>query len=459
MFPNDRIGNMNKKRNSLIICLLIFLCFGWMGSAYFTWYYKLLGLNMPGEMADLVLDVIGYVIQAAGVLAGYFLCRFLKPVLFHKYVFAFASILCFVFAALSVIPRSFVVVMIFGLISNLFYGIIFYMYLYRLARDIPDDRRAIIFGIGYASGSIFTWLISLINDGAFISSSYILIVYAVMTALSVYVYYLPVSSEFSPSPSRNTPAPSRNILILSGLTVLFLSLSSNLGGSFQTGDLTELGNIVEFSRSFYSIGLIVAALICDKSRKAATICCLASLFAPFALLIFRFVKGANIGIWIAGYILLAFFVVFRCIMFTDLARMSPALLPLAGLGMFFGRLGDALGTYITMNTGVNIELQIVITSIVFALTIAVSLLFWHKTYMQPQTESMSFEYILEEFSSSYNLSSREVGVLKLLLERKSNGEIASELNISESTVKFHVKNILRKTGCSNRNDLISTFYS
>ena len=87
------------------------------------------------------------------------------------------------------------------------------------------------------------------------------------------------------------------------------------------------------------------------------------------------------------------------------------------------------------------------------------LLFWHKTYMQPQTESMSFEYILEEFSSSYNLSSREVGVLKLLLERKSNGEIASELNISESTVKFHVKNILRKTGCSNRNDLISTFYS
>jgi len=112
-----------------------------------------------------------------------------------------------------------------------------------------------------------------------------------------------------------------------------------------------------------------------------------------------------------------------------------------------------------MNTGANIELQIVITSIVFALTIAVSLLFWHKTYMQPQTESMSFEYILEEFSSSYNLSSREVGVLKLLLERKSNGEIASELNISESTVKFHVKNILRKTGCSNRNDLISTFYS
>ena len=50
------------------------------------------------------------------------------------------------------------------------------------------------------------------------------------------------------------------------------------------------------------------------------------------------------------------------------------------------------------------------------------------------------------------LTPREVEVLRLIANGKSNQEIADELIISFNTVTNHVKNILGKTGCSNRTE-------
>jgi DNA-binding NarL/FixJ family response regulator len=52
------------------------------------------------------------------------------------------------------------------------------------------------------------------------------------------------------------------------------------------------------------------------------------------------------------------------------------------------------------------------------------------------------------------LSRREREVLAALLDNLSNKEIASRLNISERTVKFHVSNVLSKFGVQRRADLI-----
>jgi len=51
-------------------------------------------------------------------------------------------------------------------------------------------------------------------------------------------------------------------------------------------------------------------------------------------------------------------------------------------------------------------------------------------------------------------SRREQQVLDALLENLANKEIASRLNISERTVKFHVSNLLAKYGLRRRADLI-----
>ena len=52
--------------------------------------------------------------------------------------------------------------------------------------------------------------------------------------------------------------------------------------------------------------------------------------------------------------------------------------------------------------------------------------------------------------SSSELTSRELEVLKQIVDGKSNKEIANVLSISEATVKSHINNILSKLGVSDR---------
>jgi DNA-binding NarL/FixJ family response regulator len=55
------------------------------------------------------------------------------------------------------------------------------------------------------------------------------------------------------------------------------------------------------------------------------------------------------------------------------------------------------------------------------------------------------------------LSRREKEVLDYLLKNHSNKEIANSLHISESTVKFHVSNVISRFGVRRRGDLIIRF--
>jgi DNA-binding NarL/FixJ family response regulator len=56
-------------------------------------------------------------------------------------------------------------------------------------------------------------------------------------------------------------------------------------------------------------------------------------------------------------------------------------------------------------------------------------------------------------SHSQRLTDRELSVLRLVTEGLRNREIATELGISENTVKFHLKNIVEKLHAQNRAEL------
>ncbi|MFZ0548098.1 MAG: response regulator transcription factor [Candidatus Promineifilaceae bacterium] len=58
--------------------------------------------------------------------------------------------------------------------------------------------------------------------------------------------------------------------------------------------------------------------------------------------------------------------------------------------------------------------------------------------------------IEHEAAAFRELSEREMGVLALVAEGKSNGEIAAALSLSEKTVRNHVSTILSKLGLTNR---------
>jgi LuxR family transcriptional regulator, regulator of acetate metabolism len=55
------------------------------------------------------------------------------------------------------------------------------------------------------------------------------------------------------------------------------------------------------------------------------------------------------------------------------------------------------------------------------------------------------------------LTPRELDVLRLLARGQTNLEIARQLVVREGTVKYHVKNILRKMGATSRADAVSRY--
>jgi len=64
----------------------------------------------------------------------------------------------------------------------------------------------------------------------------------------------------------------------------------------------------------------------------------------------------------------------------------------------------------------------------------------------------------DRFIQKYNLTKREIEILRLITQAMSNKEIAKELYISDQTVSVHRKNIMRKLGVSNTAGLIKLAY-
>lgn len=78
-----------------------------------------------------------------------------------------------------------------------------------------------------------------------------------------------------------------------------------------------------------------------------------------------------------------------------------------------------------------------------------------KRTLAPEATEALIKQTTGEQKLGYDLTAREREVLELMVKGSSNQDIATELYLSHSTVKFHVSNILMKLGAATRTEAVA----
>lgn len=447
---------MKRRNNSILYCCsIIALCFLWTSCGYLSWLYRLLEYTTP-DKADLLSEVVGYLFQAAGILAVSFLIKNNKHHKDYKKHFIIVIIIDALFIGLSATSNNLTTALIFGYIMNFLHGAVAAFYLYDLTTGLEWNKRGIAFGLGYGIASVVSWLITKIGTGNFLTTNYVLIAYVILVVITiVLVQYNKIGtadSDCAPcnKVSGQTVQPSTIAIVI--FTVIILTTTRGIGFYFPTADLS-LGINLEFSRAFYAIGLILAGIICDRKRTYGAILSVTALICPFIMFALSGEVGSSIVFWILGYILFGFLNVYRIVIFSDIAASDKGMLWMSAFGLLFGRIGDACGSLIGISLSAHRTALVIVTAVLFVIVAGSFFVLYNRLYANAATVRENEDDKLFSFMNTYDISSREAEVLGLVLSGLSNSEISSKLNISENTVKFHVRNILKKTDCANRKEI------
>ena len=464
-------------RRNLRCFLLIFLCFFLTSAGYLSWLYHLMPFVSP-KAADLLTMGGGYAMQAAGIgIAAKFLFRrhdgTFSNQLFALFVVIYA--VCLIPACLSPSAAGTIV---FGLVMNLFCGLIAAFYLHTLTFDTDGEFRAVLFGASYAAATIAAWLLSLPEKRHFLRASHVLFVYFVLAAAlillilirpRIFTDALPEKTDAGQPAFENvrtkethglydSPALSTasQLPLLAGATVVIFSLVKNIGFGFPSADLYA-GINLEASRILYAVGLLVAGWLTEKNRKYGAICAMAALVTPFLILSLSGEPLPQTVFWALDYFVYGFFSVYRVILFSDLAkaRQVPCY---TCFGLLLGRIGDAAGTSVSTLLSDHATVLVILAAVLFVASIFLFFRLYQLLYAPGSAVQRPSEAeLFDRFSSRYEFSVREQEVLQLLLDKKSSAEIAETLFVSDRTVKFHIHNLLAKTGCKNRTELLAKY--
>jgi NarL family two-component system response regulator LiaR len=78
-----------------------------------------------------------------------------------------------------------------------------------------------------------------------------------------------------------------------------------------------------------------------------------------------------------------------------------------------------------------------------------------KPSLSPEAAQVLVQGLKQDKSKQYDLTEREREILGLMVEGMPNQEIAEKLVVSQSTVKFHVSNILSKLEVDTRTEAVA----
>ncbi len=453
-------------RQSILVTVIVTLTFTIGTGIYFTFIYKMVDL-FSSQTADLFAECVCYIAQAIGMLLSAILVR--KKVRFvgGRFFFPITVLLSVLLAFPCFLSGPSSVTVVLYVVTSIIEGMTQGLYFLLLTTLIPKDRRLVVFGISYALSPIITALLSLIDGGEFVKSIYAVVLYLVL-AIAVCVAWqsvVPVyPAEGSPKLVNTTAKvanPKKAVVIA---TLLFIAISwaiQSVGFYFPMAQSDELNISGEILRITYSTGLIVAAFLNNKDKRIGAICCLVTMTTPMLYILLQTKVGVTAFVFFVSYFMTGFLAIYRYGIIADLSdMMSPKGYPLVFLcsfGLIFGRFGEAFGAFIGIKLGSDPLALMAVTSVLLVLGSGMFMFHYMRLFTPVPASEMTREDVLTSIKLRYDLSSREMDVLNLLVDGATNTEISSKLFISENTVKFHVSNLLKKTGTKSRKELSSVF--
>lgn len=198
-------------------------------------------------------------------------------------------------------------------------------------------------------------------------------------------------------------------------------------------------------RAFYTVGLIAAGFIYDKSRFIGSLTAVASLTYPLiATALYDDVNGTVV--LSLSYLFRGFLSVYCICAFTDYGTRNSRLLPLAPLGLCISRITEGLLSFLLIYLNIPDIAVLIVTAIFFVPLIIYLLCITTSSICRRHSRKKTFTLFCENFG----LTAREAEVLQCLTDGFSDDEISNKIYISKSTVRFHISNIMNKTGCHTR---------
>ena len=169
------------------ICLygcIVAVCFLYTGSAYMSQFYRLIPLY-DAQTVDVITSCLNYVLQALGIVMFVLGLRYRSDIWGdHRFfvVMLFIGIPCMTIMQLA---GSGMIIVVSGCIFNFLIGLYFGCYLSMFAQFVPIEHAGVSYGIAYAFGSVGTYILSLFEDGEFLVSKRITVLYIVLAVLTI----------------------------------------------------------------------------------------------------------------------------------------------------------------------------------------------------------------------------------------------------------------------------------
>lgn len=436
---------------------------------YFSYMYM---ASNYYENVDTLFEVFFYLFSIIGIIAVSFYMKghYTKKRLLTAYcisIFAGVGITFLLFLPLSKTLFT-IIVLLFSILSGTSQG----CYVFLLTLFLPKSSRCMGLGVAASLSVILNSLVSLINDGLFVQTIYAVVLYLVVAVIGCLVltytfkhYSLDDFKEAEAESKGSNSAPIWNTKTFL-VTGIFITLSwaiQSLGFYFPFNGAMILNISNETLRLTNILGLLIGGYLMSRDKKLGSISSLIILATPMLYILLQAQAGITLLVFILSYFFTGFLSVYRYGIIADMSDSvdsnGNAMTFFCAFGLAFGRLGESIGGLLGIKYSGNTLVLLTITSFFLVTAVAFFIFHYFRLFTPVPQVIKSYSDKITSFKVKYDISSREMDVLELLIDGDSNAEIADKLYVSENTVRFHVSNLLKKTGCKNRKEIAALFHN